>query len=229
MQDTACKLRLPLQLHPLRSTMNSDESFAALVNTANPATSGYGQRENNPFIHSDYNTHITTPGYPPQPNLMDPFFDDDDDDASHSNFAMYSAQRPMQSQESGLPLARSAAPPAGIGASSASLAITPNGQPQGWAFDDDSMSPAFSPAPSFPAEPSSMPMRLLKRRRKWKWPWQRGKELVGERVIAVNNPLMNDDYCSNFVSTSKYNMVSFLPKFLTGLSHLVLRTPHNIN
>ncbi|KAG2030331.1 calcium transporting ATPase [Suillus americanus] len=197
--------------------MNSDESFAALVNTANPAVSGYGQRENNnPYIHSDYNTNNTTPsGYPPQPNLMDPFFDDDDDDASHSNFAMYSAQRSMQSQESGLPLARSAAPPAGIGASSTSLATTSNGQPQGWAFDNDSLSPAFSPAPSFPAEPSSTPMRPLKRRRKWKWPWQRDKELTGERAITLNNPLMNVDYCSNFVSTSKYNMASFLPKFFT--------------
>ncbi|KAG1879890.1 Ca-transporting ATPase [Suillus subluteus] len=196
--------------------MNSDESFAALVNATNPAASGYGQRENNnPYIHSDYNTNTTPSGYPPQPNLMDPFFDDDDDDASHSNFAMYSAQRPMQSQESGLPLARSAAPPAGIGASSTSLATIPNGQPQGWAFDSDSMSPAFSPAPSFPAEPSSTPMRPLKRRRKWKWPWQRDNELTGERVITLNNPFMNDGYCSNFVSTSKYNMVSFLPKFLT--------------
>lgn len=209
--------------------MNSDESFSALVNTANPAASGYRQRDsNNPYIHSDSTTNNITPsGYPPQPNLMDPFFDDDDDDASHSNFTMYSAQIPMQSQESGLPLARSAAPPAGIGTSSTSLTTTPNGQPQGWAFDDDSLSPAFSPAPSFPAEPS-IPMRPLKRRRQWKWPWQRDKELTAERVITLNNALMNVDYCSNFVSTSKYNMVSFLPKFLSGLSR-VSRTPRNIN
>ncbi|KAG2074889.1 Ca-transporting ATPase [Suillus decipiens] len=195
--------------------MNSDESFAALVNTANPAAYGYRQQEtNNPYMQSDHYNNNTASGYPPQPNLMDPFFDDDDDDASHSNFAMYSAQRPMQSQESGLPLARSAAPPAGVEASSTSLATTPNGQPQGWAFDDDALSPAFSPGPSFSAEPST-PMRPLKRRRKWKWPWQRGNELTGERIITLNNPLMNDDYCSNFVSTSKYNMISFLPKFLT--------------
>ncbi|KAG2078537.1 hypothetical protein BDR04DRAFT_1183266, partial [Suillus decipiens] len=58
-------------------------------------------------------------------------------------------------------------------------------------------------------------MHLLKQCRKWKWPWQRGNELTGERIITLNNPLMNDDYCSNFVSTSKYNMISFLPKFLT--------------
>jgi phospholipid-transporting ATPase len=209
--------------------MNSDESFAALVNTANPATSRYRQQEtNNPYINSDYITTNNTPsGYPPQPNLMDPFFDDDDDDASHSGFTMYSAQRPMQSQESGIPLARSAAPPAGLGASSTSLATTPNGQPQGWAFDDDALSPAFSPAHSFPAEPSSTPTRPLKQRRKWKWPWKRDKELTGERVITLNKPLMNEDYCSNFVSTSKYNMVSFLPKFLTGVFRLVLRTPRN--
>ncbi|KAG0691925.1 Ca-transporting ATPase [Suillus ampliporus] len=192
--------------------MNSDESFAALVNTANPAASGYHhQQSNNPYIHSDSYANTTSSGYPPsqQPNLMDPFFDDDDDDAS------YSAPRPMQSQESGLPLARSAAPPAGIGASSLSLATAANGQPQGWAFDDHALSPTFLPSPSFPAEPSSTRPRPLKRRRRWNWPWQRDKELTGERIIALNNPFMNDDYCSNFVSTSKYNMVTFLPKFLT--------------
>jgi phospholipid-transporting ATPase len=205
--------------------MNSDESFAALVNTANPATSRYRQQEtNNPYIHSDYITTNNTPsGYPPQPNLMDPFFDDDDEvDASHSAFPMYSAPRQMHSQESGLPLARSAAPPAGIGASSASLATTANGQPQGWTFDDDALSPSFSPSPSFPGGPSTTPPRPLKRRRRWKWPWQSEKEFASERIIALNNSPMNDDYCSNFVSTSKYNLVTFLPKFLSGMCLLGL-------
>ncbi|OAX41767.1 phospholipid-translocating P-type ATPase [Rhizopogon vinicolor AM-OR11-026] len=117
----------------------------------------------------------------------------------------------MHSQESGLPLARSAAPPAGIGASSVSLATPANGQPQGWAFDDDALSPTFSASPSFPGEPLTRP---FKQRRRWKWPWQTEKELTGERIITLNNPSMNDDYCSNFVSTSKYNLVTSLPKFL---------------
>jgi phospholipid-transporting ATPase len=204
-------------------TRNSDESFAALVDTANPAASAYRQQHsNNPYIHS--HLHTNTSIYPPsqQPNFMDPFFDDDDDqvDAPHSTFPMYSASQPMHSQESGLPLTRSSAPPAGIGASSVSLATTTNGQPQGWAFDDDAMSPTFSARPSFPSEPSIIPSRPQKRRRRWKWPWQREKNLAGERIIALNNQPMNDGYCSNFVSTSKYNLVMFLPKFLTGMCRL---------
>jgi len=202
----------------------SDESFAALVDTANPAASGYYQQNsNNLYLHS--HSHPNTSGYPPpqQPNLMDPFFDDDDDDgvdAHHSTFPMYSVPQPLHSQESGLPLARSAAPPAGIGASSVSLATTTNGQPQGWTFDDDALSPAFSTKPSFPGEQSATSPRPLTRSRRWKWPWQREREFVNERVIALNNPHMNDEYCSNFVSTSKYNSVTFLPKFLTGMCRL---------
>lgn len=214
-------------------TRNSDESFAALVDTANPAASGYRQQHsNNPYLHSHSHTSNTS-GYPPsqQPNLMDAFFDDDDDDvdASHSTFPMYTTSRPMHSQESGLPLTLSAAPPAGTGASSVSLATTANGQPQGWAFDDDALSPTFSASPSFPDEPSTTLTRPGKRRRKWKWPWQRERELTGERIITLNNPPMNDDYCSNFVSTSKYNLVSFLPKFLTGVCYPASRVERDIS
>ncbi|EKM53518.1 uncharacterized protein PHACADRAFT_259936 [Phanerochaete carnosa HHB-10118-sp] len=50
---------------------------------------------------------------------------------------------------------------------------------------------------------------------KWKWPWKKDeKVLEGERIVALNNSVANSDYCSNFVSTSKYNAVTFLPKFL---------------
>ena len=52
----------------------------------------------------------------------------------------------------------------------------------------------------------------------WKWPWKKEKELTGERIIALNNPALNSEYCSNFVSASKYNLVTFLPKFLFGES-----------
>ena len=199
--------------------MNSDESFAALVNTANPAASGYYSQTRDNYLQSHSHSNAQS-GYPPsqQPNLMDPFFDDDDDD--NDVFAMYSAPQPMQSQESGLPLARSGALPAGIGASSVSLATTANGKPQGWAFDDNDLSPAFSASHSTPAELPITQPHPLKSRRKWKWPWQREMELTGERIIALNNPPMNDDYCSNFVSTSKYNLATFLPKFFTGVCRL---------
>ena len=122
------------------------------------------------------------------PPTMDPFFDDDDllDPPAFS----------MRSQESGLPLAHDAALHAG--------------QPQGWSedtFQGSASFPGVQPAPTTPR---------TRRRKKWKWPWDKPVELTGERVIALNNPTMNDDFGDNFVSTSKYNPVSFLPKFLKG-------------
>ncbi|KAF9228273.1 phospholipid-translocating P-type ATPase [Gyrodon lividus] len=190
--------------------MNSEESFARLVNTANPAVF----HSNNPYLQPSYPpSHIH-----PQTNLMDPFFDDEDDlldstpPAADSSFAMHSRPAPTQSQESGLPLTRSAASPAGLDPSSTSLATTTTGQPQGWNFDDDA---AFQGSASFPGIPSATtPETPNTRRRKWKWPWEKEIVLASERVIALNNPFMNDNFCDNFVSTSKYNAITFLPKFL---------------
>ncbi|KIJ65780.1 hypothetical protein HYDPIDRAFT_109790 [Hydnomerulius pinastri MD-312] len=192
--------------------MDSEESFAALVNTANPAAS----HSNNPYLQPSYppSSHAH-----PQPNLMDPFFDDEDDlldsnqPASDSAFAMHSRPAPMQSQDSGLPLARSAALPAGVGASSVSLATTGTGQPQGWNFDDNSTFPGSASFPGSSSTPKPSSSRKP-RKWKWKWPWEKEVILTGERIIALNNPPMNDDFCDNFVSTSKYNMATFAPKFL---------------
>lgn len=198
--------------------MNSEESFAALVNTANPAASH--SHSNNPYLQNSYppTSHAHA-----QPNLMDPFFDDDDDlldstlAAPDSAFAMHSTSRaaPMQSQDSGLPLARSAIPPAGLGASSVSLATTGTGQPQGWNFDDDAAFPGSAQFPGTPSTPKT-PSATRRRKWKWKWPWEKEVVMTGERVIALNNSPMNDGFCDNFVSTSKYNMATFVPKFLKG-------------
>ncbi|KAF8160853.1 calcium transporting ATPase [Crassisporium funariophilum] len=181
------------------------DDFLRLVSQANPATRQY-QPANN--------------GYPPSatagpysdrsPQLMDPFFDDEDENVPDSAFGR---PAPMHSQESGLPLRRAAAPPAGTGPSDSS-----NGIPQGWNFDDDDFQPANSQ--SFPGsspyqtaqQPSSKTSKP--KSRKFKWPWQKEKVLTGERVIALNNSIANAEFCSNFVSTSKYNLASFLPKFL---------------
>ncbi|KAJ7647596.1 aminophospholipid-transporting P-type ATPase, partial [Roridomyces roridus] len=120
----------------------------------------------------------------------------------------------MDSQASGLPLARNAVPPAGSGSSK-------GGVPQGWNFDDDDLQPANEPAftgsDSFNgvATPQAAAAPSPRRKWKWKWPWQKEKVLTGERVIALNNAAANVDYSSNYVSTSKYNMATFLPKFLT--------------
>lgn len=186
------------------------DDFLRLVSQANPAT-------------RQYQPANTNNGYPPSssigpysdqqsPQPMDPFFDDDDDNMPDSAFGR---PAPMQSQESGLPLARSAAPPAGTGNSNLSLG---DGVPQGWNFDDDDFQPAGER--SFPgSSPYSGPSNPTPpvRKRKWKWPWQKETVLARERIIALNNSAANADFSSNSVSTSKYNLASFIPKFLTGI------------
>ena len=189
-------------------TMSDD--FLRLVSQSNPAARQY-QPANNGYPPS------STPYADQSPQLLDPFFDDDDENMPDSAFGR---PAPMQSQESGLPLARSAAPPAGSGPSTVSLPAT--GVPQGWTFDEDDFRPAnnppfagstqFSGTPSAPSENRLIPSR----KRRWKWPWQKEKVLAGERIIALNNSQANADYASNFISTSKYNLASFVPKFLTG-------------
>lgn len=45
-------------------------------------------------------------------------------------------------------------------------------------------------------------------------------EVGGERTIYINDQAMNQQfkYCNNYVSTGKYNLVTFVPKFLAGTS-----------
>lgn len=45
---------------------------------------------------------------------------------------------------------------------------------------------------------------------------RRKQDLTGERTIYLNDPVRNATfkYCNNYVSTGKYNLVTFLPKFL---------------
>ena len=209
--------------------MDSQESFAALVNAANPAASGHRSRlsSNNPYSSYPPPSSNTQSRTRDAPNLMDPFFDDDDDlldltptATQEGTIAMHSTSThpiPTQSQESGLPLAHSAAPPAGLG-SSLSLSTPQN---QGWNFEGEA---AFPGSASFPGTPHS-PRTPVRRRKKWKWrwPWEKEAGPTGDRVITLNNPEMNDEFGSNFVSTSKYNGVTFVPKFFKGLyGHRVL-------
>ncbi|PPR02401.1 hypothetical protein CVT26_011369 [Gymnopilus dilepis] len=181
------------------------EDFLRLVSQANPATRQYQPANNG------YPPHGTAGPYSDNsPQLMDPFFDDEDENVPDSAFGR---PAPMHSQESGLPLARSAAPPAGVGPSSST-----NGLPQGWNFDDDDFQPSNGqafPGRSKPSTSQPITSKLSRfKSRKWKWPWEKEKVLTGERVIALNNSLANAEFSSNFVSTSKYNLATFLPKFL---------------
>lgn len=189
------------------------DDFARLVSQANPAASQY------------------LPTYPPSSanNGLDPFFDDDDDvelgtptpharrganilspDAPpDSAFGMSQA---MRSTDSGLPLSKNAAPPAGTG------------EPHVWGFDDEDVQlpSTFEGSASFPGvTPHPQPKKSpRKQSRTWRWPWQKEERQDGERVIALNDEHANlaEGYCSNYVSTSKYNLATFLPKFLTGTS-----------
>jgi len=168
------------------------DDFVRLVSQANPANNQYQQ---------------TSSGYPPKSphDQLDPFFDDEDDDGPDNAFGRPTPM-PMHSQTSGIHLTGNAALPAGA--------------PQPWSFDDE------DPQQTYPgsAPPSSSHMILdekQKKRRipriKWEWPWKKKEQvLAGERTIALNNSPANDEYCSNYVTTSKYNMATFLPKFLLG-------------
>ncbi|TEB37429.1 calcium transporting ATPase [Coprinellus micaceus] len=181
------------------------DDFLRLVSQANPA-SQY-QPANNGYPPSQSNNQFNNDR---SPQLIDPFFDDDDDNLPDSTFGH---PDPMKSQESGLPLAKSAAAPAGH-----SKVTLGDGVPQGWNFDDDDIHPTsaepFAGSGHFPGtQPQKSPPTKSKSR-KWKWPWEKEKELTGERVVALNNSAANDEFCSNFVSTSKYNLGTFLPKFL---------------
>lgn len=187
------------------SVVTMSDDFLRLVSSANPATRQYQPAMTN--------------GYPPSasrnersdPQLLDPFFDDDDYRDSESAFGQPQA---MESQESGLPLGQVAAVPAGH-----SKVTLGDGVPQEWNFDDltSSNQVPFSGSGNFPGVKTrtSKSSTVLKRR-KWKWPWEKERILTGERVIALNNSAANTEFCSNFISTSKYSLVTFLPKFLFG-------------
>ncbi|KAJ7690706.1 calcium transporting ATPase [Mycena rosella] len=185
------------------------DDFLRLVAQANPAARQYQPA-------NGYPPSSSTPYSDHSPQIMDPFFDDDEDNMPDSAFGR-SHPGPMDSQASGLPLTRNAVPPAGSGSSK----VSGDGVPQGWNFDDDEFRPADQPAfagsASFNGTPaqSSGKKTGASLRRRWKWPWQKDKVLTGERVIALNNAAANVEYGSNSVSTSKYNVATFIPKFLT--------------
>lgn len=183
------------------------DDFLRLVSQANPAAREY-QPTNNGYPPSSSSSPYMDNNPSSNPQLLDPFFDDDDEPDS-----AFGRPMPMQSQESGLPFARAGATPAGAGQSKTSFG---DGAPQGWNFDDDDPRQGPSSADAAFPGPSKETPKSGKRKRKWKWPWQKEQQLTGERVIALNNRDANSEFGNNFVSTSKYNLVTFMPKFLLG-------------
>ncbi|TDL18612.1 calcium transporting ATPase [Rickenella mellea] len=183
--------------------MNDD--FAKLVSRANPATRQY-QPANAGYPPSHSNAPFTTNS----PQVLDPFFDDEDDVPDSA----FGRPAPMQSMESGLPLRTSAADPAGH----SKITLQSTDPPPTWNFDDDGpmqkSNEMFNGESPYPGP--SRPPPKARRRRQWKWPWAKEKVLTGERVIGLNDHSgsMNAEFGSNYVSTSKYSVVTFLLKFL---------------
>ena len=150
--------------------MSEQLEFINLVSQHNPATRQYRPANR---------------GYPPQssmsgqsPNLMDPFFDDEDELPDTVAFGR-SAQS-LHSQESGLTLTQNAVPPAGSGLSK--MTLHGEGVPQGWAFDDDDLEvpgnrPFPGSGPPIPPDKTDIP-----RKKKWRWPWQKDEVLTGDRT-----------------------------------------------
>jgi phospholipid-transporting ATPase len=178
------------------------DDFARLVFQSNPAASHNSQYQR------------ASDGYPPSgppgdshasPQLLDPFFDDEDEgEVPDSAFA---GAHSMRVKESNLHLPSQVAPLAGT--SKLSLQTNGGGVPQGWTFDQED-------SPTLASRPPRKPKKEKAPRRRWKWPWQKEQILTGERVVALNNPDANLTFSSNYVSTTKYNMATFVPKFLFG-------------
>lgn len=163
------------------------------------------------------------------------------------------------SQESGLPLAQSAAYPAGrspfddsystggndfksieaddevgiypsspyedqrnaaAGGASAGMGMgsflsrKPDSKPNRNSKRDPTLPPSDSPMDGFRRSIRSLKADMAKIARRGKDPLPP----TGERIARLNDPVGNEkeDYCDNWISTSKYNVVTFLPKFLVG-------------
>lgn len=108
------------------------------------------------------------------------------------------------------------------------------GMPQGWGFDaGEPEMPTFNGGAAFSGvkmSRDSPEKKVVKRA--WKRPWKKEKQLMGERIITLKNPLMNAEYVSNFVSPSRYNPITFPPKFFSGtylidLTSLIADIPQN--
>ncbi|KAG9081562.1 hypothetical protein FRC06_005505, partial [Ceratobasidium sp. 370] len=206
----------------------SPDDFASLVSRSNPAARQYQSNQ----------SYAPAGTYPPPQNAlspgtgqrMDPFFDDEDEDDANpfgdgrGNPFGDKHAAPGQAYGMSTPnlgLTANAAAPAGVGASTSTVALGKDGMPAGWAFDDDEpvnqpALPRSAPAPSGDGGGGGGIKAVAKKRgRGWKWPWTKEKELEGERTVWLNDQARNiaEGYPTNYVSTSKYNLITFVPKF----------------
>ncbi|KAH7329842.1 hypothetical protein B0J17DRAFT_679905 [Rhizoctonia solani] len=83
--------------------------------------------------------------------------------------------------------------------------------------DDEPINqPTTSRSAPTPSSGGSLKSSMKKTGGGWKWPWTKEKVLEGERNVWLNDQARNigEGYPNNYVSTSKYNLVTFMPKFL---------------
>lgn len=130
--------------------------------------------------------------------------------------------RAPDSMDQVLPLAYSGASPAGSMNKSPIYPSGPGGV-QGWTgFDEDDEEQLAI------GRGASGPGAKQKGKEKMRDCWQgilemaglKKKPLTGERKIFIGDQAKNaaSGFSNNYVSTSKYNLVTFLPKFLFGRS-----------
>jgi phospholipid-transporting ATPase len=192
------------------------QEFARLVSQANPA-----------LRYRPANSSYQPPYSDDAAIAMDPFFDDDNEDDLSASASAFSKPIPpsgsKDSDISQIPFRSRGAPPAGTSISTsdppAAAASSSRGGTKIWTFDEDdvfqSPSSGVSPAVSGMSLPAAGPRRGKKR--KWRWPWQEEPRPTGDRIVPLNDETRNADYLSNAVSTSKYNLLTFVPKFFTGV------------
>ncbi len=186
-----------------------DDDFANLVKGANPAMTASSSSAYPPQGHPQQQQQQRTSN----PFEMDPFFDDDDDQTP--NPIQANPFTTPGASVSTLPLSKGAVPPAGSYFQDDQWDKSTN-QPQQqkqWTFDADDDDVLPQPG----TIPRNAPIKT-KRRFNFQLPWGKKKVLAPERKIWLNDREANEgeSYCSNYVSTTKYNAVTFMPKFLAG-------------
>ncbi|KAG8739069.1 hypothetical protein FRC11_000938, partial [Ceratobasidium sp. 423] len=209
----------------------SQDDFVSLVSRSNPASRQFQTGSGGAYAQAGT--------YPPPQNVvsprtaqpMDPFFDDDEEDDANpfgdGRGNPFTDKHAAPGNSSGnaygmstpsLGLTANAAPPAGAGASSSTVALGKDGMPPGWAFDDDEPvnQPAASRSAPAPSSGGGLKAAMKKPGGGWKWPWAKEKVWEGERHVWLNDQARNigEGYPNNYVSTSKYNLATFVPKFL---------------
>jgi len=173
------------------------DDFARLVFQANPASSHDSQYQR---AHDGYAPSAS----PHDSRLL--FFDDEDEGDPPPQIlpfpalTLYKSRRAIYTCPARLRLwlVLHSAPKASLQA---------NGTKQGWTFDQDE-------PPARPPQPPSRNQEGFAS--KMEVAMEKEQVLTGERIVAFNNSDANANFLSNYVSTTKCNIVTFVPKFLFG-------------